>query len=157
MKKINSPDVKGVAEYKDCPIPDRDNDGIADNEDKCPAGSSINGGCVEIKKELIARVNMVARQIFFNTGSYQILQKSFPSLNDIVQALKENPALNLMIEGHTDTREHLLLPANYSAKIGQTPLNDICNRKILMPAVCNLLAMVRVNLMPLMNRKRDVQ
>jgi OOP family OmpA-OmpF porin len=100
------PDVKGVAEYKGCPIPDRDNDGVPDKEDKCPdeAGSANNDGCPVIKKELIARVNLAAKQIFFQTGSYKILPKSFPALNDIAQVLQDNPALNLFIEGHTDNQ-----------------------------------------------------
>jgi len=100
------PDVKGVAEYKGCPVPDKDNDGVPDRDDKCPGlpGNASNGGCPEIKKELIARVNTAAKQIFFQTGSYKILPKSFPSLNDIAQVLKDNPSLNLLIEGHTDNK-----------------------------------------------------
>ena len=50
------------------------------------------------------RVNMAAKQIFFETDSYKILPKSFPSLNDIAQILKNNPALYLIIEGHTDNQ-----------------------------------------------------
>jgi len=30
------PDVKGLARYQGCPIPDTDKDGINDEEDKCP-------------------------------------------------------------------------------------------------------------------------
>jgi len=100
------PDVKGVAEFKGCPVPDKDHDGVPDRDDKCPdqAGTAGNRGCPEIKKELIARVNMAAKQIFFETDSYKILPKSFPSLNDIAQILKNNPALYLIIEGHTDNQ-----------------------------------------------------
>ncbi len=44
------PDVKGVAAYKGCPVPDNDGDGIRDDQDKCPEspGSAENQGCPEI-------------------------------------------------------------------------------------------------------------
>jgi OOP family OmpA-OmpF porin len=106
------PLVVGLLRYHGCPIPDRDGDSINDEEDQCPDVKGVieYKGCPipdkdnEIKKELIVRVNLAAKQIFFETGSYKILRKSFPSLNDIVQVLKENPALNLVIEGHTDNQ-----------------------------------------------------
>jgi hypothetical protein len=33
---INVLTVAGIARYNGCPIPDRDNDGVNDEEDKCP-------------------------------------------------------------------------------------------------------------------------
>lgn len=98
------PTVAGVARYEGCPIPDGDGDGINDEEDKCPAvpGVASNGGCPEIKEEVKQKVEYAAKNIFFNTGSAQLLKKSFKPLDEVVKILNENPTLLLDIEGHTD-------------------------------------------------------
>lgn len=98
------PDVKGVARFQGCPIPDTDKDGINDEEDKCPleAGPASNGGCPEIKQEVIEKVEMAAKNIFFNSGSSSFQQKSYAAMNTVVDLLKENADLKLEIDGHTD-------------------------------------------------------
>jgi len=98
------PDVKGVARFQGCPIPDTDKDGINDEEDKCPleAGPASNGGCPEIKQEVIEKVEMAAKNIFFNSGSTSFQQKSYAAMNTVVDLLKENADLKLEIDGHTD-------------------------------------------------------
>lgn len=98
------PDVAGVARYQGCPIPDRDKDGVNDEEDKCPdvPGVRENYGCPIIKEEVVKRVNLNAKNIFFQTNSAKLLPKSFKALNDVVAVLKEDSNLKLDIEGHTD-------------------------------------------------------
>eukprot|EP01136_Pigoraptor_vietnamica_P007443 Opistho-1_new@2665 len=98
------PTVAGVARYQGCPIPDRDKDGINDEEDKCPdvPGVRENNGCPVIKEEVVKKVAASAKNIFFATGSNKLLAKSFKSLNDVAAILKEDAALKLDIEGHTD-------------------------------------------------------
>ncbi|MBY0478863.1 MAG: OmpA family protein [Chitinophagaceae bacterium] len=96
--------VAGVARYNGCPIPDSDGDGVNDEEDKCPAvvGVAANAGCPEIKPEVIKKVEFAAKNVFFNTGSYQLQKKSYAPLNEVAKILKENPTLQLDVEGHTD-------------------------------------------------------
>lgn len=98
------PNVPGVARYQGCPIPDTDKDGINDEEDKCPnvPGVRENNGCPVIKEEVVKKVATSAKNIFFATGSDKLLAKSFKSLNDVAAILKEDSALKLDIEGHTD-------------------------------------------------------
>jgi OOP family OmpA-OmpF porin len=98
------PDVPGVARYQGCPVPDRDRDGINDEEDKCPdvPGVKENNGCPIIKEEVVMKVAASAKNIFFATGSAKLLPKSFKALNDVAAILKEDGALKLDIEGHTD-------------------------------------------------------
>jgi OmpA-OmpF porin, OOP family len=98
------PTVAGVARYEGCPIPDGDGDGVNDEEDKCPAvpGIASNAGCPEIKAEVIKKVEFAAKNVFFNTGSYQLMKKSYTPLNEVAQILKDNPTLQLDVEGHTD-------------------------------------------------------
>lgn len=98
------PTVKGLARYQGCPIPDGDGDGVNDEEDKCPTrpGPVSNMGCPEIAKEVIEKVNMAAKNVFFATGSYKLLAKSFKSLNDVAAIMKADESLMLDIDGHTD-------------------------------------------------------
>jgi outer membrane protein OmpA-like peptidoglycan-associated protein len=98
------PDVAGVARYQGCPIPDRDNDGVNDEEDKCPdiPGVASNNGCPEVKAEDVKKVEYAAKNIFFATGKYTLLSKSFKSLNSVAQVLKDNKDLKLNIDGYTD-------------------------------------------------------
>lgn len=99
------PQVAGVARYQGCPVPDTDKDGVNDEEDKCPneAGPASNFGCPVIAAEVIEKVNVAARNIFFATGSAKLLAKSYPSLNNVVQVLQDNPSYKVEVEGHTDT------------------------------------------------------
>jgi outer membrane protein OmpA-like peptidoglycan-associated protein len=98
-------DVVGVARYMGCPPPDTDRDGVIDEEDKCPneAGPASNFGCPVIQPEVIEKVNLAARNIFFATGSAKLLAKSYPSLDNVVKILLDNPSYKVDIEGHTDT------------------------------------------------------
>lgn len=98
------PQQAGVARYNGCPVPDTDGDGVNDEEDKCPTvvGIAANAGCPEVKEEIKAKVEFAARNTFFKTGSYQLQPKSYASLNEVAQILKDNPTLKLDVEGHTD-------------------------------------------------------
>jgi len=113
----NCPDKAGTAEFNGCPVPDSDGDGLNDKEDKCPteAGTKENNGCPEIKQEIIAKVEYAARNIFFDVNSGKILAKSFVALKEVAGILKENPTLQLSIDGHTDN----LGKAEYNLALSQ--------------------------------------
>jgi outer membrane protein OmpA-like peptidoglycan-associated protein len=100
------PTVKGVARYQGCPIPDTDGDGVNDEEDKCPnrAGPASNQGCPVIAKEVIEKINFAAKNVFFATGSYKLLPKSFKSLDAVVDLMKADASLMIDIDGHTDAQ-----------------------------------------------------
>lgn len=100
------PNVKGVARYQGCPIPDSDNDGVNDEEDKCPSrpGPATNQGCPEITKEVLEKINYAAKNVFFATGSYKLLPKSYKSLDEVVEILKSDDLLKIQIDGHTDAQ-----------------------------------------------------
>ncbi len=94
--------------------PTRDNDGVNDEEDRCPdiAGPADNHGCPLIKKEIIAKVKLVSGNILFATASDKLTAGSFNSLDDLAAVLKTHPEIYLTIEGHTDnvgTPEHNLV------------------------------------------------
>ena len=98
------PTVAGVARYQGCPIPDTDGDGVNDEEDKCPTevGPASNFGCPVINVAIIEKVNKAAQNIFFTTGSSKLLPKSFKSLKEVVQILKDNPSYKIDVDGYTD-------------------------------------------------------
>ena len=100
------PTVAGVAKYAGCPVPDTDNDGVNDEEDKCPTrpGPASNQGCPEIAKEVVEKVNYAARNVFFATGSYKLLSKSYSALNSVVALMKADETLMIDIDGHTDAQ-----------------------------------------------------
>ncbi len=100
------PTVAGTAKYEGCPVPDTDGDGINDELDKCPtrAGTAENQGCPVIAKEVIEKVNFAAKNVFFATGSYQLLAKSNKSLDEVVSLLKTDESLMIDIAGHTDAQ-----------------------------------------------------
>ena len=98
------PDVPGVARYQGCPIPDTDKDGVNDEEDKCinEPGPASNFGCPIISEDIVKKINIAAKNVFFSTGSAKLLPKSFKQLDIVVKILTDNPSYNLTIDGHTD-------------------------------------------------------
>ena len=98
------PNVAGVARYQGCPVPDTDGDGVNDEDDKCPneVGPASNFGCPVIDVVVVEKVNRAAHNIFFATGSAKLLAKSFKSLKEVAQILKDNPSYKIDIDGHTD-------------------------------------------------------
>jgi OOP family OmpA-OmpF porin len=104
------PDDPGPAALHGCP--DSDSDGIVDKEDQCPhepgpADSPQGKGCP--RKFSLVKINREKKQIeikdkiYFESGKWKILPKSFGVLNQVAQVLKDYPTMRLSIEGHTDS------------------------------------------------------
>lgn len=98
------PDVAGIARYQGCPIPDTDGDGVNDEEDKCinEKGPASNFGCPVINQDIIKRITLAAKNIFFATASDKLLSQSNKRLDDVVSIMNENQSFRLQIDGHTD-------------------------------------------------------
>jgi len=98
------PTVFGVARYQGCPVPDTDGDGTNDEDDKCVTipGPADNFGCPVITEEVKKKVNTAAKNILFITGSAKLQTSSYKGLNDVILIMKDNPAMSLAIDGHTD-------------------------------------------------------
>lgn len=101
------PNQVGYGRYDGCPVPDTDGDGINNEEDKCPneTGTKDNNGCPIdlIKKEIIEKVNYAAQNIQFTSAKAELLIQSLRVLDEVVKILKDNPTLNVSIEGHTSS------------------------------------------------------
>jgi outer membrane protein OmpA-like peptidoglycan-associated protein len=98
------PTQAGPASNQGCPFVDSDGDGIADPDDKCPNlfGTPENQGCPAIKEEVIKKINYAANNIYFATGKYILLSRSFKGLDEVVKVMNDDAQLQMSIEGHTD-------------------------------------------------------
>jgi OOP family OmpA-OmpF porin len=97
--------VKGLFLAKPAPKPapmaaapkpmDSDKDGVTDNLDKCPntpIGATVDArGCWTY-----------AAKVLFDINSAEVKSEAYPMLNESVLILKENPNLNVEIDGHAD-------------------------------------------------------
>ncbi|QTA84541.1 OmpA family protein [Desulfonema magnum] len=75
------------------PCPDADNDGVCDQDDDCPdtpkAAFVNERGC------------WVIENLLFDYDKSEIRPQYYPDLDNVVKVLKENPYLNIEIQGHT--------------------------------------------------------
>ncbi|WIG93798.1 OmpA family protein [Myxococcus sp. SDU36] len=86
--------------------PDRDGDTVPDNIDRCPdrAGPLDNWGCPQYEKVVIQRDKLELKEkLYFAWDDAQLLDASFPLLDEVAQALKDNPGFKVQVEGHTDS------------------------------------------------------
>jgi OOP family OmpA-OmpF porin len=75
------------------PCPDADGDGVCDDQDDCPdtpRGAYVN-----------ARGCWIIENILFDYNKSVIKTKYYPDLDAVVEILKQNPYLNIEIQGHT--------------------------------------------------------
>jgi outer membrane protein OmpA-like peptidoglycan-associated protein len=109
----DTPEDKDAFEDEDgCPDLDNDQDGVPDTSDKCALqaedydGDTDTDGCPDLYKTIVVLNDRIElkQTIFFATAKDRILPKSFPLLNEVALALRDNPGFNVSIEGHTDSQ-----------------------------------------------------
>lgn len=98
--KDDCPGIPGAAITKGCP--DGDGDGIADLNDACPtvAGIAAKKGCPEASAA--PGVPVPYKAVYFDTKLKDWYQTSYTTLEEVVQLMKDNPSLQIRIEGNTD-------------------------------------------------------
>jgi outer membrane protein OmpA-like peptidoglycan-associated protein len=85
---------------------DRDKDGVPDSVDRCPevAGSADDWGCPPYKKVIVKRDKLELKEkLYFAWDEAKLEEASFPVLDEVVQALKDNKNFRVQVEGHTDS------------------------------------------------------
>jgi len=102
--KDKCPTKPGTAKYEGCPVPDTDGDGLNDDYDKCPTvpGTIANDGCPDKKVETQKKVDAVAKEILFETGSAILKKSSNAALDAVAKELTADASISLEVEGHTD-------------------------------------------------------
>ena len=107
------PEDRDLFEDEDgCPDPDNDQDNILDENDQCPLepedydNDEDEDGCPDLYKSIVVRQDRIElkQTIYFATDKDRILERSYALLNEVAQALVDNPKINVSIEGHTDNQ-----------------------------------------------------
>jgi len=106
-KDDKCPTLAGPQSNGGCPM-DSDKDGLADKDDDCPtvAGPISNKGCPEVTVEVIEKLKIQARSVFFNSGKSTFKAgdaATITSLDAMREILVNYPNAKFSIEGHTDS------------------------------------------------------
>jgi OmpA-OmpF porin, OOP family len=102
------PEDKDAYEDDDgCPDPDNDKDGIVDADDKCPLEPGVPpDGCPKKYNLVVVTEKKIElkQTVFFDTNKATIKPVSFPLLNDVAAALRDNAKITVEVQGHTDSQ-----------------------------------------------------
>ena len=103
----NDPEDKdGFEDADGCPDPDNDKDGFLDKDDKCPnePGVAPDGCPRKYNLVVVTEKKIELKQtVFFDFNKATIKSVSFALLNDVAQAMADNPKIKVEIGGHTDS------------------------------------------------------
>jgi outer membrane protein OmpA-like peptidoglycan-associated protein len=100
--------VPGVGRFNGCPVPDTDGDGLNDDDDKCPDvfGKKEFNGCLFKGLENILPDKILKDTLlyilYFDYDRSLLSSDAFGKLPKIVDLIKSNPELRIMISGHAD-------------------------------------------------------
>jgi outer membrane protein OmpA-like peptidoglycan-associated protein len=104
---IDPEDKDGFEDDDGCPDTDHDKDGIPDKDDKCPNEHGVPpDGCPKKYTHVVVTEKKIElkQTVFFDTNKATIKPVSFALLNDVAQALKDNPKIKVEVQGHTDSQ-----------------------------------------------------
>ena len=103
----NDPEDKDGFEDEDgCPDPDNDKDGFLDKDDKCPnePGVAPDGCPKKYNLVVVTEKKIELKQtVFFDFNKATIKSVSFALLNEVAQAMTDNPKIKVEVQGHTDS------------------------------------------------------
>jgi outer membrane protein OmpA-like peptidoglycan-associated protein len=86
--------------------PDSDGDSIPDTIDRCPdvPGEMENWGCPHYDRLVVKRDKLELKEkLYFAWDQARLEDASFPVLDEVVRALKENKSFRVQIEGNADS------------------------------------------------------
>ncbi len=103
----NDPEDKDNFEDDDgCPDLDNDKDGFADKDDACPDVPGVApDGCPKKYNLVVVTAQKIElkQTVFFDFNKASIKSVSFALLNEVAQAMVDNPTIKVEIGGHTDS------------------------------------------------------
>jgi outer membrane protein OmpA-like peptidoglycan-associated protein len=100
-------DKDGFEDDDGCPDTDDDKDGIADKDDKCPREPGVPpDGCPKKYVNVVVTEKKIEikQTVYFDTNKAKIKPVSFNLLNEVAQALSDNPKIKVEVQGHTDSQ-----------------------------------------------------
>jgi len=98
MKSEPAPAPVAVAPVAAAPA-DSDKDGVLDSADKCPGSPSDK----PVDADGCTIVSVVLENVVFESGSANLTQASYDSLNKAVAAMNKYPQLRIEIQAYTDS------------------------------------------------------
>lgn len=104
---IDPEDKDSFEDDDGCPEPDNDKDTFADKDDKCPNVPGVApDGCPKQYTRVVVTENKIElkQAVFFDTNKATIKPVSFPLLDDVASALRDNPKIKVEVQGHTDSQ-----------------------------------------------------
>jgi outer membrane protein OmpA-like peptidoglycan-associated protein len=121
----NEPEDKDNFEDDDgCPDPDNDKDSFLDAADKCPLEPGVApDGCPK-KYNLVVVTDKkieIKQTVYFDTNKATIKKVSFALLDEVAQALKDNPKIKVEVQGHTDSQGN----DKFNLKLSQNRANSV--------------------------------
>jgi outer membrane protein OmpA-like peptidoglycan-associated protein len=111
-------DYDGFQDNDGCPDPDNDKDGIPDVDDKCPNEFGVPpDGCPKKYNLVVVTEKKIElkQTVYFDFNKATIRPVSFALLDDVAQAMKDNPKIAVEVQGHTDS----VGDDNYNLKLSQ--------------------------------------
>jgi OmpA-OmpF porin, OOP family len=99
-------DKDGFEDDDGCPDLDNDNDTFLDKDDKCPLefGVAPDGCPKKYTNVVVTKTKIEIKQtVFFEFNKATIKSVSFGLLNEVAQAMQDNPTLKVEVQGHTDS------------------------------------------------------
>jgi len=103
-------DKDGFEDDDGCPDCDDDNDNVAECPqalDQCPNEPGVPpDGCPQKYTMIVVTETKIElkQTVYFDTRKATIKKVSFPLLDEVAQALTDNPTIRVRIEGHTDSQ-----------------------------------------------------
>ncbi len=102
----NAEDKDGFEDEDGCPDPDNDKDAVLDPVDKCPNEyAQTPDGCPQKYKLVVVTSEKIEikQTVYFDFMKAKIKPVSFPLLDEVAQALQDNPNIKVEVQGHTDS------------------------------------------------------
>ena len=98
------PDLLGDISNQGCPKDDSDGDGIKDIDDKCPKtrGAPERKGCPMVSDEEREILDLVLRNLYYNTDSDVIRMEAIPYLDKLAELMVKRVDWKIRMKGHTD-------------------------------------------------------
>lgn len=104
---IEAEDKDNFEDDDGCPDTDNDRDGIGDVDDKCPLEPGVPpDGCPKKYKNIVVTQKKIElkQTVYFDTNKATIKRVSYALLDEVAQAMQDNPTIKVDIEGHTDSQ-----------------------------------------------------
>jgi OOP family OmpA-OmpF porin len=129
-------DKDGFEDDDGCPDCDDDHDNVAECPqplDKCPGVAGMPpDGCPQKYTKIVVTEKKIELKdaVYFDTRRATIKKVSFGMLDEVAQALADNPTIKVRIEGHTDSQGSDKLNLKLSQKRAESVRNYLIKKGV---------------------------